>query len=683
VSLAARDVQPSANPTSPAAPYGKRRVLAAPPQARRECRLEERLAILALAAALGAELALIWVGLDAQDEGYFLEQASRVLGGAVPYRDFDTLYTPAILYLHAALLSLAGGPHVIPLRAVGLFARVLLSGGLYVLCRPLVRPAFAVFPGLYVLIALDRVPLTWEPHPGWPSAAVTVLTVCAFARLPGMNARRRGRWLIACGAATALVFAFKQNAGAFLGLALMVFSAWQGVEGVSTKVTPQLRAAQIVLLSALICAVAWLIQPHVSLAIAAYFLVPIVAVGVAALSRGAVSSTGRPLRSWFKTLGFLGLGYLVLTVPWIMVLISALEGRVELLKGFVGAVDQDILWYPLQGPTGGAWASLVGGAVALAAATRARHTRALMLVAGGLALLFAMCGVLLTAQPGESAWRAVAEAPRRTALGLPIVLPVVSIVAGAWWSIRSPPTRATWRLRWMTVASALILLTEYPRLDEVHLAWSACLALATGAVVLGQAYAKLANRWTLHGVNRGVLLAALVAVPAVTALPNLAWRAHGLIDAAQVTPLAVLTSPPAVRGIIVADEQASGVVATAQYVRTMTAPGEPIFVYPSSPLLYVMTERPNPTRFAHLYPGAASADGLNGIIGALGQLPVRVVIVSEAALSFWGPPGANKPLEDYLARSYAEVARFGDYHVLIKSPDQPDPSSFRYERWPV
>jgi hypothetical protein len=641
--------------------------LAHPTQGRRNHRLEERLAILVLVAVFAAELALIWVGLDALDEGYFLEQASRVLHGYVPYRDFDTLYTPGILYLHAALLSLTGGPHVIQLRAVGLLARVFLSGGLYVLCRPLVRPSFAAFPGLYVLVGLDRVPLTWEPHPGWPSAAITVLTVCAFARLPALNTRRRRRWLIAIGAATALVFAFKQNTGVFLGLALIVFTAWQGVQGVSTKVTPQLRAAQILLLPALVVAAAWLIQPHASLAIAAYLLVPIVAVGVAALGSVSVSSIGRSLGSWLKTLGFLGLGFLVITAPWMTVLISLLDGRLELLKGFVGAVDQDILWYPLKGPTGGA-ASLLGVAVAVLAATRARRRRLLSLVAGGLALVFAISGVLLTAQPGESAWLAVAEAPQRAAVGLPILLPVVSIVLGAWWAFLSPPTRAMWQLRWMTVASALILLTEYPRVDEVHLAWSACLALATGAVVLGQAYVKLANRWSLHGVSRGVLVAALVAVPVATALPNLSTRTQGFVDATGVTRLVVLTGPPAVRGIVVADEQASGVVATANYVRATTAPGEPIFVYPSSPLLYVMTERSNPTRFAHLYPGAASADALNGIIGALGQIPVRVVIVSEAALSFWGPSAANKPLEDYLAQSYEEVAHFGEYRVLVKSP---------------
>jgi hypothetical protein len=80
-----------------------------------------------------------------------------------------------------------------------------------------------------------------------------------------------------------------------------------------------------------------------------------------------------------------------------------------------------------------------------------------------------------------------------------------------------------------------------------------------------------------------------------------------------------------------------------------------------------MTERANPTRYAHLYPGAASAAALDDIMTTLGQLPIRVVIVSATALSFWGPPAANQPLEDYLARSYTDVARFGDYRVLRRS----------------
>jgi hypothetical protein len=219
----------------------------------------------------------------------------------------------------------------------------------------------------------------------------------------------------------------------------------------------------------------------------------------------------------------------------------------------------------------------------------------------------------------------------------------------------------------MTVAGAVTLLTEYPRVDDVHLAWSAGLALATGAVVIGQMSGQLADRWSLRGIQRGMLAAVLVAVPAATALPNLPVRFDGLIKTSGVARLWPITDLPAVDGMLVTDEQAATLVDAARYVRARTAPGEPIFVYPSSPLLYPMTDRLNPTRYAHVYPGATSPQGVAGIIAALAQTPVRFAVVSQAALSFWGPPLGTQSLEDYLAGSYQEVARFGEYRVLLRS----------------
>jgi hypothetical protein len=219
----------------------------------------------------------------------------------------------------------------------------------------------------------------------------------------------------------------------------------------------------------------------------------------------------------------------------------------------------------------------------------------------------------------------------------------------------------------MTVAGAVTLLTEYPRVDDVHLAWSAGLALATGAVVIGQMAGQLADRWSLRGVQRSMLAAILVAVPAATALPNLPVRFDGLIGTSGVARLWPITDLPAVDGMLVTDEQAATLVDAARYVRSRTARGEPIFVYPSSPLVYLMTDRPNPTRYAHVYPGATSPQGVTSIIAALGQTPVRFAVVSQAALSFWGPPLGTQSLEDYLAGSYQEVARFGEYRVLLRS----------------
>jgi hypothetical protein len=123
---------------------------------------------------------------------------------------------------------------------------------------------------------------------------------------------------------------------------------------------------------------------------------------------------------------------------------------------------------------------------------------------------------------------------------------------------------------------------------------------------------------------------------------------------------------PGFGAIRVNGEQANTLVAASLHVRDSTAAGEPIFVYPTSPLIYVMANRPNPTRFAHLYPGAASQAQLHEVIEALDQLPVRVVVVSTAALKFWGPANENQPIEAYLDAHYRENAWFGEFHVLIR-----------------
>ena len=89
---------------------------------------------------LFAEAAMLWVGIDDMDEGYFVEQATRVLRGDVPYRDFATLYTPGLLYDHAAIFFAMGGPHVIGARLFSLATRMALALGMYALARPLARP---------------------------------------------------------------------------------------------------------------------------------------------------------------------------------------------------------------------------------------------------------------------------------------------------------------------------------------------------------------------------------------------------------------------------------------------------------------------------------------------------------------------------------------------------------------
>ena len=98
-------------------------------------------------AVLGAYVWLARYGLDLVDEGYFLDLATRVQHGQLPYRDFDTYYTPGIFYLNAAVLTLFGAD-ALPVRVVMVGIRVACALLLYRLARRLTPPVFASVPAL-------------------------------------------------------------------------------------------------------------------------------------------------------------------------------------------------------------------------------------------------------------------------------------------------------------------------------------------------------------------------------------------------------------------------------------------------------------------------------------------------------------------------------------------------------
>jgi hypothetical protein len=619
------------------------------------------------------ELALARFGLDAADEGYFVEQATRVLQGQLPYRDFDSLYTPGLLYVHAVVFQLFGGSPVLDVRMVGWVWRLVLALGLYVLCRRVLRPWLALVPALFVLVALDRAPAAWEPHPGWPSAALSIVAAWLFTLLPSTRGLRRAALLVAIGMLVGLVFGFKQNAGILLGMALVASSAWLGIDAGARDVTRPLRVVQVLLAIVITGATLWLLRPNASVAVLAYFGVPLAAAMVAALTRTPVTSSGRGLGGWLGMLVCLGAGFVVVTLPWQVVLLGALDWRVQLVKGFVGAVSQDGLWYPPPVPGDAAWASVLGLMVALLAFLRWRRRWPLGVLALVVAAGFAASIILLTREPGERKFMAVLLAPGRAAEGLALLLPWVCIVAGVVLSYRPQPAAMAWWLRSMAVLSAVTFLTEYPRVDEIHLTWSAGLPLALGMVVVARLVPDLRLRWSLGRRGVLILVAALAVVPMAVAMRNLGLRSGDLLafqdlggGPFQLAPRTLLVAPPTVAGMVTSQKQANSLIAAAQFVAGNTAPGEPIFVYPTSPLIYVMSDRPNPTRFSHLYPGAASSLELQEVIHILDARPVKLVVVSEADLAFWGPPAKNAALETYLTEHYHLAASFSEYQVFAR-----------------
>jgi hypothetical protein len=472
--------------------------------------LPTALALGLIGACLAGEAAVLHTGIDDLDEGYFVQQALRVLHGQVPYRDFQTLYTPGLVTLHALMFWALGGPYVLAPRVVALVARAALAIVLYTLTRPLVRqPVWAAAPSLFLLVGLDDAPERWEPHPGWLSTLFAVLATWCVARGP-IGRPPAMRWLVGSGLAAGVAYLFKQNTGAFMLAAILVWGAFG---------SPEWRKRVLVPLAA----------------------------------------------------------FAAITLVWLVPLLIVLQGHFALLGEFVGAINQAGLGSP--------------------------------------------------AEPS---------------IGIPLLC-----LAGGLWLARRFGSGPDARLRWYLLAGSALFCTQYPRMDTLHLAWSAPLLLVVGAVAL--------DRVRPVAAALGVVLGAfLLTGPLLAARVELIRQPLVAIENVRFASDLEVPAPTA------ADLQ--GVVADIQL---RTQPGEPIFVYPTSPLLYALAERPNPTRFDHLNPGAATPSQIAGIIADLEAAHLRVVVISDFWQTAWGPPGPNAPLEAWLDSRFTEVARYGAYRVLV------------------
>lgn len=154
--------------------------------------------------------------------GYNLYASERVLDGDVPYRDFHTLYPPAIFYLNATLFKLLGVSLYTAL--VGVFAfKVATAVVIYLSGRQVLPRSWAVLSALGSLLWL---------RPNGPFKSVPMhygalfLATALFFLLKYEN-RRRLTFIFLAGASLGVVALFKHNIGAYAVLGSLVFLAAQ------------------------------------------------------------------------------------------------------------------------------------------------------------------------------------------------------------------------------------------------------------------------------------------------------------------------------------------------------------------------------------------------------------------------------------------------------------------------
>jgi hypothetical protein len=214
----------------------------------------------------------------------------------------------------------------------------------------------------------------------------------------------------------------------------------------------------------------------------------------------------------------------------------------------------------------------------------------------------------------------------------------------------------------LALAGAAYLLA---RADEFHLIPLAAvlpILLATGAARVRRA-------------GRTPSAVALLALLGLIALHGLDRKRIQVLDP---PPLAAVYVDVA-DGIRAQASEARALSALVPYVRSGVPEGRPVYVAnprhdlvrAGNPLLYVLLDRENPTRYDVMQPGVVTtAPVQREIVGELERSRPRLVVrwLSPVA-SYAEPNGAGRSsgvriLDRYLARRYLVERRFGDYQVL-------------------
>jgi hypothetical protein len=248
---------------------------------------------------------------------------------------------------------------------------------------------------------------------------------------------------------------------------------------------------------------------------------------------------------------------------------------------------------------------------------------------------------------------------------LAFYLPYVLMGGLALWLVLAVATRAPTRL-WAAFPLALAGLAYLlARADEFHLV---PLAAVLPVLLAGGA----AREWLAGRRPAAVVLALPLALIALDGLDR------NRIDLVSGPPLERIHLDVA-DGVKAAPEEGRALEELVPYVRERVPAGRPIFVANprhdlvrvGNPLVYVLADRPNPTRYDVMQPGVVTTEEVQReIVRDLRRSRTGLVVrwlspvAAEAEPNGAGRSSGVRILDRELARRYVEVERFGDYAVL-------------------
>jgi hypothetical protein len=172
-----------------------------------------------------------------------------------------------------------------------------------------------------------------------------------------------------------------------------------------------------------------------------------------------------------------------------------------------------------------------------------------------------------------------------------------------------------------------------------------------------------------------VILVALVGLIALEGLDRIRIR---VLDPPPLAPIDVDVAD----GVRAPADEARALNALVPYVRARVPRGRPVFVANprhdlvkvGNPLLYVLLDRPNPTRYDVMQPGVVTTAAVQRELVAdlersRPELVVRWLspVADQAEPNGAGRSSGVRILDRYLAGKYETETRLGEYEVLGRS----------------
>jgi hypothetical protein len=177
--------------------------------------------------------------ISAIDEGLILTGAMQVGAGAIPHRDFYSLYGPGQFYVVAGLFDLFGQTVLVE-RLYDVAVKASIVCFLYLVASQLMRPLYAAIAAALCLLWIAAEARYFPAYPVWPCLLLILLSI--WIALPLFSGRYSIARLVSVGVCVWGVVLFRYDLGV---LALIIFSAAFVLFGLRGPQTYGSRARQL------------------------------------------------------------------------------------------------------------------------------------------------------------------------------------------------------------------------------------------------------------------------------------------------------------------------------------------------------------------------------------------------------------------------------------------------------